>query len=292
MAAVAILRALFGEGEPRTKKQGGLPTPNEVMVAYGLFAGLAFAVYHYIAEGEFSAIVTMAVMFQCLSMVLLCMQSFLSGSSAGISVRALALEAFGLVCRLSSTLWLNGYLPVDASGDWAYQAFDICSLFLIVGLILRVLTVQQATYQSEEDSLSIGPIVLASFVLAALLHGDMNLRPLFDALWMTGLFGSVLAPLPQLWLISQSKGKVQALTSHHIAMMAFSRMLSGIFMWYARHDISCEPWVGEVNHTVPAILCAHLVHLVLLGDFVYYYVKGVATGGLSVKLDMSSSDIV
>ena len=43
-------------------------------------------------------------------------------------------------------------------------------------------------------------------------------------------------------------GRCKALTSHYIAVMAVSRMLSGTFMWHARFDITCEPWVGSYDH--------------------------------------------
>jgi len=273
-------------------KKAGHGPPKPVVAAYTLFAGLAFAVYHFVADGEFSAIVTMAVMLQCLAMLLLCLQALASGSASGISAHSLGLEALALCCRLSSTTWLNGYLPMDASGDWVYQAFDACTLLLVLGLLYRVLTTHAVTYNPEADSLPCLPIIAASFLLAALLHADMNRRPFFDAMWMAGLFIGVLAVLPQLWLISRTGGRVQPLTSHFIALMALSRVLSGIFMWYARHDIACVEWIEGFNHSSPAILGAHFVHLVLLGDFAYYYVKGVAKSGLGATLQVASEMII
>jgi len=254
--------------------------PANVMAAYGVCMTAALAVFHFVAEGEFSAILTMSVIMQCLAVVLLLLQSHSSGSAAGISARALGLEALALVCRLSSTLWLNGYLPVDASGDHVFQAVDICTLVLVFGLLYQVLVVQRSTYQEADDSLPVVPVALACFVLATLLHADMNDRPLFDALWMAGLFLGIVAVLPQLWLISRTTGRVEALTSHYIAVMAVSRLLSGTFMWHARFDLTCQPWVEGFNHASWAILGAHLVHLLLLADFAYYYVKCVVQQGL------------
>lgn len=272
--------------------KSGQPPQSGVALAYVVFLGLAGAIYHFVAEGEFSAIVTMAVLFQCLAMLLLCLQSFSSGSAGGISARALGLEALALCCRLSSTTWLDGYLPVDASGDWIFQATDICTLVLVVALLVYVLVVQRGSYEEAEDSLPVLPLVLGSFLLAALLHADLNSRPLFDALWMAGLFIGVVAVIPQFWLVSKTGGRIEALTSHFVAMMAVSRLLSGIFMWHVREDLTCEPWVGSFNHAVWAILGAHFLHLVLLGDFVYYYAKSVATSGLAGRVEVSTLDIV
>merc|ERR1719172_216431 len=127
--------------------------------------------------------------------------------------------------------------------------------------------------------------VLGSFILAVLFHGNMNGRPLFDMLWMAGLFISAVSVVPQLWLITQTGGSVEALTSHYIAAMAVSRILSGIFMWHARDDLTSNPWIVGFSHASHAILAAHFVHMLLLGDFAYYYIKAVLAGGLTRGID-------
>jgi len=255
--------------------------PVQVQAAYGLFAVACFFMYYFVANAEFSAILTMAVMLQCLGFALLTVQTLMKGTAEGISARALGLDALALCCRLSSTTWLHGYLPVDASGDWVYQAVDFVSLAMVMWLMHRVLVDNRATYQEADDNCAILPMIIAGFVLAAILHADMNARPIFDTLWMAGLFISVVAVLPQLWLIHKNSGKVEALTSHYIAAIALSRALSGVFMWHARFDITCEMWVDGVNHAIWAILSAHFVHMVLLADFAYYYLRAIARGGIA-----------
>merc|ERR1719265_1805820 len=118
----------------------------------------------------------MGVMCQCLAIALLVYQVVSTGSAEGISARSLVLEATSLGLRLSSTLWLNGYLPVDASGDAIFQGVDICSLLMVCWLVHRVLVVERRTYQAEDDSLPIAPFAIASVVLGAILHADMNDR--------------------------------------------------------------------------------------------------------------------
>jgi len=269
-----------------------VPT-SRVTIAYAVFLGLAGGVYHFIANGEFSAILTMAEMLQCFALVMLAVQMLSNHSAAGISASSLALEAAALCCRLSSTTWLNGYLPMDASGDWFYQAVDVCALLACAWLLRSMLTTYRYSYQATEDSFPITPIALLAGVCAALFHADMNARPLFDALWMAGLNLGVVAVLPQLWLITRSGGKVEAVTSHYIAMMAFGRILSGVFMWHARFDITCAFWVQGYNHAVWAILGAHAIHLLLLGDFAFVYFRTVMTQGLQAGLDLEGcADLV
>ena len=80
----------------------------------------------------------------------------------------------------------------------------------------------------------------------------MNDNPLFDTLWMTGLFTGVVAVMPQLWLIIKTGGRAEAMTSHYVAAMALSRILSGIFMWEAREDITSKPWIEGFQHGIVA----------------------------------------
>ena len=81
---------------------------------------------------QLRAVGTMAVMVQCLAISLLCLQTVANGSAAGLSARVLGLEAALLALRLSSATWLNGYLPVVASGDMVYQLVDVCSRAMVL----------------------------------------------------------------------------------------------------------------------------------------------------------------
>lgn len=255
--------------------------PTQVTIAYGVFLTSAIGVYWLVANGEFSSILTLSVMCQCLAFVLLALQVNMRGSASGISKRALALEALALVSRLASTTWLNGYLPVDASGDYVFQITEAVTLVIAMWLCWAVQKEQQVNNEAELDDLPIHWLVLGCVVLAALLHADMNSRPLFDTFWMLSTIVGAVAMLPQLWLIRQLQGKIEALTCHRIAVMLLSRLLSGAFMWHAREDITCDPWITGINHAVWAILGAHLFYMVVLGDFTYYYLKNVLVKGFS-----------
>jgi len=259
---------------------------SSVGAAYALFFVLVLLTFHWFGEGNFSSISTLSVLLQCLAFTLLAAKSVATNSAAGISARALALDAFALCCQLSSTTWLQGYLPADASGDWFFQILQIYSLAMALWLLYRVLVHQKYTYQSEADSCPIGWLILVCLSLASVLHSDLNARPLFDTLWMTGLFASVVAVLPQLWLVSRTGGCVDYLTGHYIASLAVSRGLGGLFMFAAWEDITCDEWITGFNHAVLAINGAHLLHLILLGDFGWHYVKAMAQKGLTSSVQL------
>jgi len=253
--------------------------PTHVVVIYLVFAIGAYAVYHHVAEQEFSSILTMGVIVQALATVFMCAQILTSGRATGVSASGLTLDAIAVALRLSSTVWLNGYLPTDKTGDRVYQITDFCTLGMLLFLLHRVLVVHRHSYEEDQDSFSMGPTVLVCFALAAIFHSDMDDNPLFDTLWMTGLFTGVVAVLPQFSLIMRTGGRAEAMTCHYIAAMALSKLLSGIFMWEAREDITCKPWIGGFQHGIVAILIAHAVHLLVLGDFMYYYVRTMTQKG-------------
>jgi len=261
------------------------PTP--VLCAYGIFSVVGFAVFHFVAEREPSSTLTLSAAAQCLGIALLWIQ-VLSGKGAwGISTKTLLLDAVAISFRLCSTLFVDGYLPNSPDGDFVYQSFDVCSVLMILFLLRRVTVNHADTYQASEDNFPIGPMLLGCCVLAALLHGDMDANPLLDTLWMAGLFTSVIAVLPQFWLITKSGGHVGALTSHYIATLAFSRFLSGCFAWMAWEHLSCEHYIDGFEHARWVILGANLMHLVILGDFGFKYVRSISKHGLCGTVDLS-----
>jgi hypothetical protein len=257
-----------------------------IFFIYAIFGSIALLVYHLLAEGEFSSVLTLSAIFQCMAFSLLLIQAYGAGNVHGISAKSLQLDAFAIVMRLSSTTWLEGYLPNDITGDYLYQCIDALSLLMVLWLLFRVLSVQRSTYDEEDDIVPSWPFATGCFVLALLLHGDLNDAPLFDTTWLCGLFVAAIAVIPQLWMMTHSLVKVSPLTSHFVAVMAFSRVLSGTYMWHAAPEITCEPWIKGFEHTSYAVLGAHAVHLMLLGDFAYFYIKTLMTSGLRAPLKL------
>merc|ERR1719388_724962 len=108
------------------KSQPGL------MLLYVGFLTVAGYVYHVIADEEFSSVLTLSAVFQCLAFSLLGAQIMISNSVAGISAKSLLLDVFALASRLTATVLEEGYLPSDDTGDWIYQAFDGLSLAMVL----------------------------------------------------------------------------------------------------------------------------------------------------------------
>jgi ER lumen protein retaining receptor len=260
-----------------------VPTP--VICAYAACTVAILTMYHTVGEEDYTSILTMSAIVQCLGVSLLWIQVHTSGCVDGISTSAIKLDALAVALRLSSTLWLHGYLPTDLSGEYIYQATDVVSLVILLLLLRRISVIRDSIYNGPGDAFRIGPMVITCLVLAAVFHADMDEFPLFDTLWMTGLFCGVVSVLPQFWLIV-AEGRTPSMMGHYIAALAVSRVMSGCFMWMARFDISCEYWIQDIEHATFAILLAHAIHLLLLCDFGYYYATAMASSGMRVGTDM------
>lgn len=264
--------------------QGNLT--HKVIGIYVVFSTIGYWIFDCMAGRRFTSVLTLGSLLHCLSLVLLLVQVSAKGGAgaAGVSARALFLEALSLCMRLSSTLWLNGYLPADASGDWAFQVVDLASLCVAGYLLNVVLNEKRNTYQEEEDTLSLLPLIAASLVLGVFLHSNMDERPVFDALWMSSLWAGAAAVLPQLALIGRTGGCLEPLTSHRIAAAGLGRGFSLAFMWLAREDITCIEWLSGFNHARWSVLIAHCLHLLLLFEFAYMFIKSEAMASQSSSL--------
>merc|ERR1719486_1747622 len=243
----------------------------QVILTYVVFLVGGATLYHALSAG-FSSTLTLSAGLQCLAFVLLTVKIQNQRATTGLSGRMLAMYAMTLCFRLSSTVWLNGYLPVDKTGDWAYQAIEICCLGLVAYLMRCAFVTHRATYQEQHDSLPIKVqnLVMGCFVLAVVVHPNLDRRPLFDILWTTGCYLETLSMLPQLWMLSKI-GEVEALTSHFVVLSVLSRVCSLIF-WH-RGFAELTPQDGGFNFAGFGVMGAHIAQLLLSCDFVFLYLR-------------------
>ena len=110
---------------------------NPIASGYFVFSLCAVIVYRVFSDLDFSSIYTLGMALQCLAFYLLTAKVDMQRSVSGISAKALKVYVMVFATRLCSTMFRNGYLPVDQSGDWVFQTADILSLFMAVKLLRR-----------------------------------------------------------------------------------------------------------------------------------------------------------
>jgi hypothetical protein len=244
---------------------------------------LCTLVYQSFHDLGLSTLPTLALGIQCFALACLRLKILQTQSVAGISGRTLMLVAVSCALRLCSTCWLNGYIPVDGTGDWLYQVLDILALLQVLNLLYCVFKSHRSTYQEEHDQFNVQFATLLCFVLAAQVHPDLNNRPLFDTLWMTALYVDVVAMMPQLVMTTKNQGEVEALTSHYVGATALSKVVGLIFWFYGFVELA--PLDGGFNLAGWAIMAAHVFQVLLLGDFLFYYIRAcLSTGSARFQL--------
>lgn len=231
--------------------------------------------YKFFSDGSFSAVLTLSSAFQCFAFITLSLKIWTQKSVAGLSKRSLILYLTSLVFRLFSTLFFNGYLPVDRSGDWVYQCADCISLALIVWLIFTITYKCNYSYQERQDSLSMLIPVCAAFVLAVLVHPDLNNFYTADISWTFALYLETFSMLPQLFMLTKIGGEVEALTSHYIVSVCASKFFAFIFWLFSFRELA--PRSGW-NICGWAVLFAYISQLFTFADFVYHYIISIRKG--------------
>jgi len=238
--------------------------------AYGTFLLTLLVVLWQISDMNFSVVCTIGSGLQCLAFILLALKMRAAKSARGISAKSLQIYVLVFVCKLTSTLNKEGYLPIDKTGDWVYQVCDLVTLLLVLLLLGRIYTTNASTYSQDADSFRIAPMLAVCLGAALLLKGDLNRSLLYDTAWMLSVALDTVAMVPQLWLLSKLGGAVDALTSHFIALLFASRALIFAFWFVGYPELApLEGW----NACGYAHVVLHFTQLLLCADFIYYYVK-------------------
>lgn len=231
--------------------------------------------YKFFSDGSFSAVLTLSSAFQCFAFAVLINKVRTQQSVSGISKRSLVLYCTSLVFRLFSTLFFNGYLPVDKSGDWVYQCADCLTLVLIVVLLMWISGRYKHTYQDKEDSLTMLIPVIIAAVIAVMVHPDLNNFYPADVSWTFALYLETFSMLPQLFMMAKIGGEVEGLTSHYVASVAASKFFCFIFWLFSFRELAPR---NGFNISGWAVMIAYVSQLLMFADFIYHYVSSMRLG--------------
>merc|ERR1719313_3334195 len=109
----------FAASKPRLLPR--LDCDPAILLAYAGGVLFMFFMYEGISDKDFSVVLTFGSLVQCLAFLQLSIKAYRVQSLNGISKGTLEMYSVALCARLCSTLYLNGYLPLDSTGDMIYQ---------------------------------------------------------------------------------------------------------------------------------------------------------------------------
>lgn len=241
------------------------------IIAYVSFGCVATVGANMLSDFVFSALITLSAAWQCLGFILLHLQVRRRTDVLSISLRSLRLYALSLGCRLYSTLQYNGYLPVDRTGDWAYQFIETIELVVVLYLIHRIKREHAQSCLTGVDTCNVSVMLVGCLVLALTVHPHLNNFVVPDVLWTMALYVETVAMVPQLFLLTKLGGEVDSLLGHYIACIFASRLLIMRF-WVTCYE-ELQPKHSAFNLPGIGVIGTQILQVVLFADFMYLYLK-------------------
>jgi len=246
-------------------------------------------VYHLFSDGDFSFLMTLSSMAQAFGMVMLCIQLASAQSAKGISMKSMQLHAVAFLFRFLSTLFHEGYLPLDSSGDVIYRLAEFVGLSASCTALFLAYRHFGHTIEFEKDTFGeVGPfigenakfsaavIATPALLLALLVHPSLNNVFWSDVMWTSALYLDAMAVAPQLFMFHKTGGTVANNTAHYVFSLGFGRMLQLAFWAFSYHELSEGSHGGFIGVFV---ILAQVVGAILMADFFYYYAKSQQKGG-------------
>mmetsp|Transcript_24104 Transcript_24104/g.29005 ORF Transcript_24104/g.29005 Transcript_24104/m.29005 type:complete len:288 (+) Transcript_24104:85-948(+) len=271
------LKSMFN----KNKKSG-------MVASWAAFFFISVLVFLAFSDGDFSFLLTYSSLCRCFGMMLLVAKLQRSGSAAGVSAKSLHCYTFVFAARLCSILRHEGYLPYDRSGDWLYHCVEGASLLATLVAIFLVHSTYNLSYEENNDSFGAIPflpssfgslcIIIPCFILAALFHPSLNRDWFSDVTWTCSIYTESFAVLPQLFLFQKQasySATVEPLIGHFVAALGFSRIVEMAFWMSSFTELSDR--YGN-RHVGFLVLICQIVHLIIMGDFFYFYLSSIKRG--------------
>eukprot|EP00924_Labyrinthula_sp_SR-Ha-C_P002631 maker-scaffold_13-snap-gene-2.1-mRNA-1 protein AED:0.01 eAED:0.01 QI:60/1/1/1/1/1/2/434/292 len=247
-----------------------------------LFAAVLF-VYHLLSDGDFSFLLTLASIVLMFGLSLLLVKLNLTKSHVGISLKTVALYALVFMCRLTSILFYEGYLPFDASGDWLYQAVEVTSLVLCLAIMGWILSMEQpydyaldgfGRFKNVPPQLSLLVLIVPCLVLALIFHPNLNRNFFTDFAWTFAAYLETVAVLPQFYLLQKMNKAVESWISHFVFSMGLGRLFLAVFWLSSFTELENKRSkfiLGGYEGIL--ILLVQAVHILIMAEFCVIYIN-------------------
>ena len=233
--------------------------------------------------------------FEFIGLFCLCLKVHTNKTVSGISAQTIAMIVISLTVRVACTVAYEGYLPVDRSGDRMVQLTDFSSLICACYLLYSAQKKYVHTYQEEEDTMPLTPILVSCAILSYFIHGVLNRNKIFDRLWAFSLDVEVFQLLPQLAMMSKIGGTVDLATGHFVVNMVASCIGRFIFWIWAipgcKELSTPDGYAWDMAMGGKFILGAYTVQTLISLDFMYYFLKSCWKGEKKVYLPKQGEEI-
>ena len=179
-------------------------------------------------------------------------------------------------------------MPFDKTGDWLYHLVEFLSLLATLSVIFAMLSPFKSIYEEKYDkfgNLHVDPaygivyLLVPCVVLSIVCHSDLNKEFFSDVSWTLSMYLEAVALVPQLYMFQKQagdqEGAVEVTIGHTIFSLGASRLFELIF-WVRSFKELSNSFLGKVPGYL--VLFSQIIHIIILGDFFYYYIVSVSKG--------------
>lgn len=248
----------------------------EAFKVWGGFFLVSLTVFMLFSSGDFSFLLTLSSLVSVFSFLMVALKIEAGRSCKGVSLRMMECYLAIFFFRLCAIVPFEGYLPFDKSGDWFYQTCEALGFCLAGTMVYFCRFRYAATYDPSTDNFQHHWLALGAAGLSLIFHPNLNNFLPSDISWAFALYLESVAVLCQLFMFMK-EGQAAPHTSHFLAAQALAKIMSFIF-WASSFNELSNP-----NHTIKAfvgnwVVCTQLVQLLVMGDFIYHYIRCIRQG--------------
>uniref|UniRef100_A0A0G4FMG9 ER lumen protein-retaining receptor n=1 Tax=Chromera velia CCMP2878 TaxID=1169474 RepID=A0A0G4FMG9_9ALVE len=233
-------------------------------------------VYFTLSNNSFSFLLVLSSLISAFGFIMVTVKVLMARSVAGVSLKMMEIYLAVHLLRLYAIVPYDGYLPVDATGDWFYQCVEGVSCLCAFLIIFFCRGAFRNTYDSSVDSTSQLMLVIPAIVMAYFFHPRLNRHEPSDIAWALSVYLEAVAYLPQLFLFRRAY-LAQPFLSHFMAGQALSKVISYVFWQKVALQLNqlkdiFSPTVGVF------VLGVQLVQVCIMAYFCYHYLRCLAKG--------------
>jgi len=264
---------------------------------YALFAIGCLAVWKTLearATGQYDYILTLSAAFQSLAFLLLVFETR-SSVAEGLSEKTLWAFFIAHVTRISTTIWGEGYIPEDNTGDvYLYQILEVVGIACCAFQLLKlnaVRTTMDVGQGIERWSMLMGMCATAA-VLAYKTKSTGHNDYFADLSWMFSVWLESFALGPQVHLIVMNTRSVVDDSAVHFAGLTLAAALSFAFFWGRNTRDHYEELQKDGEHGFfYAIVVAGILRVGLCGTYFYLFMKAApGKGGKGPEYELCGQD--
>ena len=122
-------------------------------------------------------------------------------------------------------------------------------------------------------------LALPAFVLALLLHPNLNSNWLTDTAWTLALYLEAVAIFPQLVMFHrqqqrQAENELEPFTANFVFGVSAARVLTFLFWLSSYHELN-DKYADQLHRKYPGVMVvlSQVVNLLIMADYMYTYMQ-------------------